>query len=167
MAQWVGQQGSSEALGMDSNPSLYLHFSTLKTRRKFVIAPPLLCLLCMKIFDTRIFLKPARVLLRNFLVLWEKKIFDGKIVIPPTPLIHKNFRYQKVSETQKGSSTKCFGTVRQKIFDKKSLYPPSSYPWKFSIPEILGDTEGFFYEIFRYCETKNYSTKNRDTPSYA
>ena len=33
----------------------------------------------------------------------------------PCPLMHKNFRYQKFSETQKGSSTKFFGTVRQEI----------------------------------------------------
>ena len=38
--------------------------------------------------------------------------------------MHKNFRLQKFSQTQKGSSTKWFGTVRQNIFHKKSWYPP-------------------------------------------
>ena len=43
-----------------------------------------------------------------------------RIVTPPpsTPLIHKIFRYQEFSETQKGSPTKFFGTVRQKISTK-------------------------------------------------
>ena len=42
-----------------------------------------------------------------------------RIVTPPpsTPLIHKIFRYQEFSETQNGSPTKFFGTVRQQIFD--------------------------------------------------
>ena len=38
--------------------------------------------------------------------------------------MHKIFRYQKYSETPKGSTTKFFGTVRQKNFDGKSWYPP-------------------------------------------
>ena len=43
-----------------------------------------------------------------------------RIVTPPpsNPLIHKIFRYKEFSETQNGSPTKFFGTMRQKKFDK-------------------------------------------------
>ena len=37
-----------------------------------------------------------------------------------SPLMHEKFRYQKFSETRKGSPTKFFGTVRQKTIDRKS-----------------------------------------------
>ena len=55
MAKLIGQQGS-EAVCIGSNPSLYLQFLTLLIRRKNVIP-----LLCLKIFTTRIFLKPEKV----------------------------------------------------------------------------------------------------------
>ena len=38
--------------------------------------------------------------------------------------MHKTFRCPSFSETQKGSSTKCLGTVRQTNFDAKSRYTP-------------------------------------------
>ena len=50
----------------------------------------------------------------------ETKRFWQKIVIPATSLIPNLFQYQKFSETQKGSSTNFFGTVRLKNFDRKS-----------------------------------------------
>ena len=55
-----------------------------------------------------------------------------RIVTPPpsTPFIHKIFQYQEFSETQKGSPMKFCGTVRQKILDRKSCYPPPSHDWK-------------------------------------
>ena len=42
---------------------------------------------------------------------------------PSNPPIHKIFRYQNLSETQKGSSTMFFGTVRLKISDRKRDKP--------------------------------------------
>ena len=45
--------------------------------------------------------------------------------LPSTPLIHKSFRYQDFSETQNGSPTMMFGTVRQKIVYRKSCYHPA------------------------------------------
>ena len=50
---------------------------------------------------------------------------------PPPSLIHKFFRYQKFCETQKGSPTNFFGTVRQNNFDKKSWNPPPLLSLKF------------------------------------
>ena len=50
----------------------------------------------------------------------ETKQFWRKIVIPAASLIPNIFRYQNFSETEKGSSSKCFDTVRQNNFDGKS-----------------------------------------------
>ena len=44
----------------------------------------------------------------------ETKQFRREIVILAPSLIPNIFRYQKFCETQKGSSTNSFGTVRQK-----------------------------------------------------
>ena len=41
----------------------------------------------------------------------------------------------EISETRKGSPTKIFGTVRQKIFNGKSCYSPPIIQ-TFSVPEI-------------------------------
>ena len=54
---------------------------------------------------------------------WDKK-FWGKIVKPTSSVIPNIFRYPKPFETQKGSSTKWFGTVIQNNFDGKSWNPP-------------------------------------------
>ena len=131
MAQSVGQRGS-EALGTGSNPSLYLHFFKLFITTENRDPPTLLCFLCMKVFDTRIFLKPRRVPLRNFSVLWDKKKFDGKSCysLPPPPLlIHKSFRYRKFSETlHRRAPLRDVSVLRHKLIDRKSLYslPPPS-----------------------------------------
>ena len=96
-AQFVGQQGW-EAVGTGSNPGLYLHFSTILIS-----------------FRTKIFLKPGWVPLRHFLVLWEKNF--ERIVIP---LLSRQFFDTRTFLKHKGPPTNFFGTVRQKIFDKKS-----------------------------------------------
>ena len=74
----------------------------------------------IKFFDTRNFLKHRRILLPNDSVLLDK-IFRRKIVIL-APLIPNIFRFQKFCETQKGSSTKFFGTVRRQISYGKSWH---------------------------------------------
>ena len=67
--------------------------------------------LCQYFFDTRNFHKHRGFPLRNFSVLWDKNLRQ-KIRISRS--MHKVFQYQKFSETQKGSFTKCFGSVKQK-----------------------------------------------------
>ena len=72
----------------------------------------------------------------------------------------------EISETLKGSFTMFFGTVRQKIFDGKSWYPPPLIHKVFRYRKFLKHSrEGFPCEIFRHCETKKFSTENRATPS--
>ena len=66
-------------------------------------------------------------------------------MIPAPTRIPNIFRDQKISETQKGSPTKWFGTVRQNILTENRDTRPLSYPLHFSIPETFWNTEGFLY----------------------
>ena len=75
--------------------------------RNIVILPPS-PLSSIKFFETRIFFE-TMVSLRNDSVLTTQQ-FWRKIVIPALSLIPYVFRYQKFSETQKGSPTSFFGT---------------------------------------------------------
>ena len=76
-------------------------------------------LLGIKVFDTQNFLKHRRVPLRNDSVLGDKTVLTENRDARPS-LIPNVFRYEKFSETQKGSSTKFFDTVRQKFLNGKS-----------------------------------------------
>ena len=113
-------------------------------------------LLCMKIFDKRIFLKHQSVLQWNISVQWNK-IFRREILIPP-PLI-QTFSIPEIIATVKDSTTEIFGTLRQKIFDGKSWYsPPPSYPNFFDTRNYC-NSKGFHYGNFRHFETKNFRRK--------
>ena len=74
------------------------------------------------------------------------------------------FRYQKFSQTQKGSSTKFFSTVERKIFNRRSLYSlhlhhPLIYEI-FVIRKFLNlNIEGFVYEVSQLCQTKAFWRK--------
>ena len=95
----------------------YKAFRFGPVRRK-VPTKPWCPLLCMKIFDERIFLKHQNVLQWNFSVTWDKN-FDGKSWYSPPPLI-QTFSIPEIIATVKDSPTEFFGTVRQNIFDRKS-----------------------------------------------
>ena len=109
-----------------------------------------------------------RVPLPNFSAAWDKKFLtenrDTPSLPPPPPLIHKFFQYQKFWETQKCSSTKFFGAVRQKLFDRKSWY---------SLPPLLSltfsDNRNFLkhrrvpQRNFPALSDENFSRENRDT----
>ena len=56
--------------------------------------------------------------------------------------------------------TLSFGPVRQKVSTKP--WCPPSYAWKFSIEEFFWNTKMFSNEIFRYSETKKFSTEFSD-----
>ena len=79
-----------------------------------------------------------------------------QIVIFTSPYIHKMFANQIVSEPQKRSSTKSFGTVRQNMFDVQ--FTPF-YPEFHVIPYCFWNTGGFPHNVFRYCETTNFRRK--------
>ena len=98
----------------------------------------------------------------------ETKIFRRKILIHPPPSFIQIFSGPEVSETLKDSPTKFFGTVRQKNFDRKSWKspPPLLSINFFATGRFLKhSTEGFTYQIYRHCETKNFRRKNVIPPS--
>ena len=63
----------------------------------------------------------------------------------------------EISETLKGSFTKFFGTVRQKIFDGNLWYPLLCIKF-FDTPNFLRHWRDA-HEIFRHCETKKFRRK--------
>ena len=90
-------------------------------------------LLSQTICETRNFLKHRRVQIRNFWTLWDKKFVAENSDIPFLCVIF--FRYLTFFETEKGSPTKFFGTVRQKNWQKLVKQTLFFYPLKFSKPE--------------------------------
>ena len=64
----------------------------------------------------------------------------------------------EISETLKGSFTKLFGTVRQKIFDGKLWYPLLCIKF-FDTPNFLKHWTDA-HETFRHCATKTFRRKN-------
>ena len=68
----------------------------------------------------------------------------------------------EINETLKGSFTKFFGTVRQKIFEGKLWYPLLSI--KFSDTPIFLKHWRDAHKIFWHCETKNFRRKNVRPP---
>ena len=77
----------------------------------------------IKIFDIRIFPKHRGVPLRSISLL-RNKHFWSTVVMPRLFLSLTFFPSVKLSETQKGSSTKCFGTVKQNSFTENRDTPP-------------------------------------------
>ena len=68
------------------------------------------------------------------------------------------FRYQNFSERLKGSFTKFYGTVRQKVFDGKCWYPPL-LSLTFLDNLNFWNTERLPHEVFWHCETKIFRRK--------
>ena len=69
-----------------------------------------------------IFSETMKASLRNVSIHWDKK-FLRQSWCPPT-FFSLTFFQKIISETQKGSSRKCFGTVRWNHFDAESWRPP-------------------------------------------
>ena len=108
----------------DSSTKVY---GTVRQKKwwEIVILPP--SCVGKKNFNTRNFLKDSRVHLRTDSVLWDKTILTENRETHPS-LIPNIFRYPKLFETQKGSFTKWFGTVRQKILRENRETHLLSYP---------------------------------------
>ncbi len=109
------------------------------------------------LLSIHIFRQPPRVPLRNVSV---RKKFSTENLDTPPPLL------STLSETQhrRVPRQNFFGTVRQKIFSTTENLdtPPSPFLsiHFFAAGNFLKhSTEGFTYEIFRHCETKNFRRK--------
>ena len=95
----------------------------------------------------------------------ETKQFLRNIVIPAHSLIPETFRYHKFSITQKGFSTKFFGSVRQETFDWNREYPSSPH-----LSKNFFDTSFFMkhrrvpLRVFSALRDKKLSTEKSDIP---
>ena len=93
----------------------------------------------------------------------KTKKTDGKTWWPS--IMHKIFPNPKFLETQKGSPTMFFGTVRLKSFDRKSWYPPLLSMSFFHNRKFLR-RKGVPHKDFRYCDTEQFRWENRDNPEF-
>ena len=96
--------------------------------------PPLLC---MKIFDKRIFLKQHQSVFQWIVsVQWDKN-FDGKSWYSPPPLI-QTFSVPEISETLKGSPYENFRHWDKKISteNRKSWHNPLKHKY-FRYPKLM------------------------------
>ena len=85
----------------------------------------------------------------------------------PTHFLFPNiFLKRKFSETQKGSSTKCFGTVRWNHFDAQSWRPPHFLSLLFFDFKKILNTERSLYEKFRYYEIKKVDGESWCAPTF-
>ena len=105
-------------------------------------------LLSVGFFESRFFLRQRKVAIRNYSGLWDTDV-DKKFWYTPSSLIQKNFRCPKFSETKEGYPTKCFGTVRRRLWQKIVMHPPLLVSKKFS------DTRSFLKE--RRVSLRNFS----------
>ena len=121
-------------------------------------------LLCMKIFDERIFLKHQSVLQWNISIQWDKT--DGKSWFPP---LIQTFPIPEIIATVKDSPTKIFGT-ETKNFRRKILIhpPPPSFIQIFSGPEVSETLKDSPTKFFGTVRQKNFDRKswNSPPPSY-
>ena len=105
-----------------------------------------------------------RVHLRNFKAQWDEKLSteNRDTPSPLLPVFPWTFPLPEIfwNTAQKSSSTKCFGTARQKIFDGKPYSPPPPPPLSLDFFAtgffLIRSTESCPCEIFRHCETKNF-----------
>ena len=97
----------------------------------------------------------------------RQTFFDGKswyslLPFPPLPLIHKFFRYQKFSETKKGSPTKYFRYCETTIFFLENCDIPLLGIKFFDTRNFLRHRR-FPRRNFSELWDENFSTENRDT----
>ena len=147
---------------------LYKAFRFGPMRQKVLTKPwcPPPPLLCMKIFDKRIFLKHQKVLQWNISVQWDKN-FDGKSWYPP--LLSKRFRYPKLMKhSTEGFTYQIFRQwetkkIRQKIENRDitlwsiKFFDTRNFPIHRSVPQ----------RNFSVLWDKKFWTKSRGTPSFA
>ena len=116
-------------------------------------------------FDTRNYCNSEEFPYGNFRQCETKKS-DGKSwYSPPHPLsLIQTFSVPEISETLKGSPTKLFGTVRQKIFDRKSWNSPPPLMQTFSTPEIIPTVKDSPTQIFGIVRRKIFDGKSWYSP---
>ena len=90
------------------------------------------------------------------------KVSTENLDTPPHPLIQTFSIPEEFYERIKGSATVFFGTVKQKIFEGNLDTSPSPLSINFFATRnfLKHSAEGFPYEFFRHCGTKNVNSKS-------
>ena len=118
-------------------------------------------LLCMKIFDERIFLKHQSVLQWIISIQWDKN--RRKIVIPPPP-------YPNFFDTRNYCNSKGFPYKNFRHWDKKfstenlDTPPPPSFIQIFSGPEVSETLKDSPTKFFGTVRQKNFDRKSWKSP---
>ena len=124
--------------------SLTKSFGTVK-QSSFTENPDTPTPLMQEKFLNQIFSETMKASLRNVSIQRDKKIL-GQSWCPPT-FFSLTFFQKIISETQKGSSTKCFGTVRWNHFDAQSWRPPFFLSLLFFDLKRFGTQKGFLRKV--------------------
>ena len=84
----------------------------------------------------------------------ETKQFRGKsVTADPSPILNK-LRYPKIIKHWK-INIRIVSELSDKKFDRKSWYPPVLSSNSLTTGKcLIHSTEGFLYDLLRYCETK-------------
>ena len=143
--------------------SLTKSFGTVK-QNSFTKNPDTPTPLMHEKFLNQIFSETMKASLRNVSIQRDKK-FLGQSWCPPT-FFSLTFFQKIISETQKGSSTKCFGTVRWNHFDAQSWRPPPFLSLFFFDFKKIWNTERSLYEKFRYHEIKKVDGESWCVPTF-
>ena len=109
-----------------------------------------------ELFDTRTILEHRRLPLRINLLLWDKNFSTENRYLP----LLRSKKFDTRKKWKKGSSTKCFGNVRQKDA-KKSWY--SFYTENFWY-QYISETQKVHLRLFLVLWDKEFSTENCDIP---
>ena len=103
-------------------------------------------------------MKHRRVSLQNVAVLWHRTFpteFHDLHLFCANIVDKRNFlNYWSVPLWN--NSALWDKTISTKSCDTS---PPPSYPWKYKISEVFWNTEWFAYEVFWYCEIRNFRRK--------
>ena len=118
-------------------------------------SPPL----CMKFFDTRMFLKHRRVVLRSFSAMWDEKTSTEKSDIPHLPPIHKTFSEPKSFWNTEGFRKEVFQHCETRKFQKNRDVPPAPMYESFRYQSYFETQNGPSCEVFRHCETEKFQKK--------
>ena len=131
----------------------FRHFETKKFWRELVIPPSM-----HKVLRYLKFSETLKWCPRKFSALWDKKFSNENC---DNPYCAWKFSIPQIFWDIEGMPTNFFGTVRQKIFDRKLWYPLLCIKF-FVIPNFLKHWSDA-HEIFRHWDQK-FLTERRDTP---
>ena len=116
-------------------------------------------LLCIETFITGSFLKLRRAPLRNVAVLWDETILTENL---DTLLLSMKFFHTKMFVEHRSVPLWIVSVLwnNKILIENRHRRSLPSYPWSFSIPDLIWHTEGFLYEKFVTLTQKCFDGKS-------